>query len=250
VPIQRCPLCLQVKEVVSSHLMPRSLYKKSRGPGKKGNQDPLTVDASGKRPSSYQVEDHLLCPSCEDRFNRNGEHYVMQLLTTREGRFPLLEMLQKVTTSMVTSEWTGYATADTPNIDREKIAYFAISVFWRASIHIWKLENAEEVKIDLGKKYNEEIRRYLLGETPIPLRAALTVVVCTDARNQSTFFMPAENQKTRDRSVGFGARGMIFMFRIGKTMAPYQRRLSMINNQEGLITAYDCTKHSIWHLAS
>jgi hypothetical protein len=38
-PIGVCKLCLLTKDLKDSHLMPRSLYKRSRGSGKQGNQD-------------------------------------------------------------------------------------------------------------------------------------------------------------------------------------------------------------------
>ena len=37
-PIGICKLCLLTKDLKDSHLMPRSLYKRSRGSDKKGNQ--------------------------------------------------------------------------------------------------------------------------------------------------------------------------------------------------------------------
>jgi hypothetical protein len=180
--------------------------------------------------------------------SENGEDYTMRLVTKRDGKFPLLEKLNRVLTELKTSEWTAYSAADTPDIDREKIAYFAISVLWRASVHSWKQENGKTVSIDLGRRYNEEIRNYLLSATPIPKNASLAVTICTDALNQTTFFNPSENQKVRDGSVGFLARGINFMFRISRTLAPWQRRNSMINNPNGWIFTYDCKKHSTWRL--
>jgi hypothetical protein len=38
-PIGICKLCLLTKDLKDSHLMPRSLYKRSRGSDKKGNQE-------------------------------------------------------------------------------------------------------------------------------------------------------------------------------------------------------------------
>jgi hypothetical protein len=243
-----CKLCLTDKELQESHLMPRSLYKKARGSGGRGNQDPHVVTAKGRRPTSHQVTDHVLCRECEDRFNKNGEDYVMRLVTKQNGQFPLLDMLNKVGPQQSGNGWVAYSAAGTPDIDRDKIAYFAISVFWRASVHTWEQESGELVSIDLGKKYNGEIRKYLMGETTIPKRAVLSAIVCTDPESQISFFVPSENQKVRDRTVGFGARGLMFFLRVSKTHALWQQRLSMINNQHGWISAYDCLKRGMWQL--
>ena len=126
--------------------------------------------------------------------------------------------------------------ADTPAIDRNKIAYFGISVFWRASIHTWELEGGKRVKIDLGPKYNEELRQYLMGLTAVPKNVSLQLVVCSDALNRGLFFAPAENQKIKDCTFIFFARGMQFYFRISNTLKDFERRLSIVNTAERWIT--------------
>jgi len=133
-------------------------------------------------------------------------------------------------------------------VDRAKIAYFALSLFWRASVHTWVAHDGERVRIDLGRKYNEEIRRYLLGETPIPKNAALLVAVCTDAVSQKTFFMPSENTKVRDRSFGVMVRGLFLLFRITKTPPGWHVRLSMINGPHEWISVWDCFAREVWSL--
>jgi hypothetical protein len=245
-----CKLCMLEMNLQDSHLMPRSLYKKARGSGTRGNQDPHVVTVRGRKPSSHQVTDYVLCRECEHRFNKNGEDYVMRLVTQQNGRFPLLEILNKIPPQQSGRNFAAYSAAGTPDIDRDKIAYFALSVFWRASVHTWEQESGEMVSIDLGKKYNEEIRRYLLGETAIPKHAALTVAVCTDTESQISFFVPRENRKVKDRSVGFGARGLFFMLRMSKTNAPWQQRLSMINNQHRWISLWDCLERGVWRLGT
>lgn len=162
-PMGICKLCLEDKDLQNSHLMPRALYVKSRGPGKKGNQDPFVVTVEGGKQSSFQTKDYVLCRECEQRFSKNGEDYVMRIVTDREGRFPFLEMLNNAPTRTIGKDWIHYTVTDTPDIDRDKLAYFALSVLWRASVHIWEQESGKPVSIDLGKKYNEQVRRYLLG---------------------------------------------------------------------------------------
>jgi len=228
--------------------MPRSLYKKARSSGRKGNQDPLVVTTTGSRRSSHQITDYVLCHDCEERFNKNGENYVMTIVTRQDLRFPLLEMLSAIPPKQRGAGWVAYSAADTPTIDREKLAYFAISVFWRASVHTWEQENGKLVSIDLGKKYNEEIRKYLMGETAIPKAAVMSIAVCTDRESHRSFFMPSTNRKTKDGTVGFGARGLMFFLRVSNRHAPWQERISMINNPNGWIAAYDCVKNEMWRL--
>jgi hypothetical protein len=216
----KCKLCLHDKELQGSHLMPRALYRMARGSGSKGNQDPHVLTAKENKSTSYQLRDYVLCRQCEQLFSENGEVYVMRLVTKRNGQFPLLDMLNAIPTQLKMPKWTAYSAADTPAIDRAKIAYFAISVFWRASVHTWEQESGEKARINLGKKYNEEIRRYLLGEVPVPKNATLLVAVCTDEISQKTFYVPEENEKVKDCSVGFLARGLFFLLRITNKPAP------------------------------
>jgi len=67
-----------------------------------------------------------------------------------------------------------FAVTSAPAIDVGKLAYFAISVFWRASIHRWNLQDHSLGDIDLGK-YNEVFRQFLLGTTKFPDDAAILI---------------------------------------------------------------------------
>lgn len=246
--VGKCKLCLLEKELQHSHLMPRALYRMARGSGSRGNQDPHVLNAEGRKPSSHQIRDYVLCHDCEQVFSRNGEDYVMRLVTKRDGQFPLLETLTATPTPLRGKKWTAYTILQTPSIDRAKIAYFALSLFWRASIHTWVQASGETTRIDLGKKYNEEIRQFLLGETPIPKNANLLVAVCTDEESQKTFFVPSENQKVKDRSFGVLIRGIHFQFRITRTPAPWQARLSMVNTPHEPISVWNCFEQGVWRL--
>lgn len=245
-PTGICKLCLLTKDLKDSHLMPRSLYKKSRGSGPRGNQDPLLVTKDATKQSSYQITDYVFCGDCEQRLNVNGEDYVLRLVAKQNLDFPLLDLLQAAPVTVKHAHGDTYSAADTQAIDRDKIAYFGISVFWRASIHTWELEDGEKVKIDLGPKYNEELRQYLMGQTPVPKNASLQLIVCSDPLNRGLFFAPAENQKVKDRTFAFVARGMQLFFRVSNTLQDFEKRLSILNSAERFITVKDCGKHPIW----
>ena len=243
-------LCCTAKDLQASHLVPKALYRMARTSGRRGNQDPVLVTAQGSKRSSHQITDYVFCRDCEQRLSRNGEEYVMGLVTRQNGRFPLLETLQKKQPTVAGPDWQAYSTSDTPSIDRAMIAYFASSVVWRASIHTWQQQSGKTIRIDLGARYNEEVRRYLMGESGIPKNAALQVIVCSDETNQRTFFPPYENQRVKDRSVIFLARGILFFFRISNTLAGFQRRLSIVNNANGWITIRNCRHRQIWSVAT
>ena len=221
----------------------------ARGSGTEGNQDPVTFQRRQQKQSSFQVRDYVFCRECEQLFSKNGEDYVMRLVTKKDGTFPLLNTLNAIPTDMARTKWRAYSERQTPDLDREKIAYFASSIFWRASVHTWKMEDGEEIRLDLGKRYNEELQRYLLGETGIPRNATLMVAACVDEVSQITFFPPKENVKVKDRSVGVLIRGMFFLFRITNTPPPWQKRLSMINSPNRWISVWNCFEQNVWYLS-
>jgi len=84
-------MCLRESELQRSHLMAKSLYKKTMS-GDPKQPHPLMGTKHGTKPSSYQVQDYVFCSDCEQRFSKYGEDYMMRLVTTK-GRFPLLEKL-------------------------------------------------------------------------------------------------------------------------------------------------------------
>ena len=242
-----CKLCLLDKELQDSHLMPRSLYKKSRNPLLK-NSDPLVVTVDGAKQSSYQLTDYVFCRDCEQLFSTHGENYVMPLVEAN-GKFKLLEDLQKAPADVVTTTVNGYSVAHTPGIDRDKIAYFAASVFWRASVHLWRYRDSSTTTIDMGKRYNEEFRQYLLGNAPFPQNATLTTVVCTDPFSQIRFFMPGENVKSKQHVHIVMARGLTFFLGVGRDIPAFLSRYCIVHSPERWIVTRDCSKpHPIWEL--
>jgi hypothetical protein len=243
----KCALCLLQKDLQKSHLLPRSLYKKVRTTGRKNN-DPFLITTERRRSTSHQFQDYLLCKDCEHRFNVGGEKYVMELALVK-GRVPLLEMLQKSGTPIKTIDWESYSVKTTPQVDRDKLAYFALSVFWRASVHTWENEDGSSTRIQLGCRYNEELRQYLMGLAPMPSSGYLKVSVCTDALHQNMFFAPAPAANKKLRMPGFMACGIDFRFAIGGSVPAPLKRLSMLHTPDQWISVYDCSKHKTWSLA-
>jgi hypothetical protein len=68
-----------------------------------------------------------------------------------------------------------FAADPTSAVDVGKLVYFAASVFWRASIHSWKLQGQRLEEIELGKTYTEQFRGYLLGIAGFPTDAAILI---------------------------------------------------------------------------
>lgn len=80
---------------------------------------------------------------------------------------------------------------------RDDLAYFALSVFWRAAIHRWPdpEDPTRTIKIELGPSNTELLRRYLLGEAALPPTVNLTFYVLTDRLSQAAIYLPGRTSK-------------------------------------------------------
>jgi hypothetical protein len=241
-----CKLCFCERDLRRSHLMARSLYKKSGSDDPK-QPHPLVRTAKGTKPSSHQVQDYVFCHGCEQRFGKEGEDYMMRLVVTRDGRFPVLEMLERGG-GLKGPHWTAYSINDSPAIKRDNIAYFVASVFYRASVHEWKQDDGKIISINLGAENNETLRQYLLGNTGFPANAWIAVFVCTDVESRGMFVMPGANVK-EDRVWLVVMRGFIFMFAMGRDEPGYISRQCIMNSPQRWITVRDCSyPHKIWNM--
>lgn len=232
-----CKLCLQTRELRHSHLLPKALYRMSRWKGEK-NPNPLLLSAEGAVQTSLQVKDYVLCSECEQRFNREGERYAMSQVQ-RGGKFPLLAALSAVSPSKASGGFAWYHRSVTPGIDREKLAYFALSVFWRASVHVWHNPEKMDPPIRLGS-FEEPIRKYLLGETGFPDEIVLMLFVCTDSFSQNVFYEPNRGNDLDPTTWTFEARGLNF-FLSGKSGKPPRFwEACLVKGPNQMIVARDC----------
>jgi hypothetical protein len=92
--------------------------------------------------------------------------------------FPVLDALSAQTPRLVDGGTKLYAGAKVKSLDMDKIVYFAVSVFWRGAVHQWTSSLRSEAPDVHLCAYEEPIRQFLLGTSPLPDDVALTVFVC------------------------------------------------------------------------
>ena len=217
--------------------MPKSLYKKTRWEGAP-NPNPLLLTTKVSIQVSDQTADYLLCADCEQRFSQRGERYAMSLVDA-QGKFPLLDILNATTPTRDRGFAKLYDTAATPTVDRAKLAYFALSIFWRASVHHWKTPGEPSQQIRLGP-YRESIRRYLLDESSFPEEIALLTVVCTDDGARNSFFSPTRSKTGISTTHSFNARGIMFFLEAGKGMDATLKQLCIVQGSSQWIWSRCC----------
>jgi hypothetical protein len=228
---------LLTKDLQNSHLMPASLYKKTRTPAAR-NPNPTVITGKRTVQTSHQITDYLLCKECELRFSQKGEDYVMtQVATPRE--FRLLDTLRSVAPTKTAAGFDWYDDATVPGIDRDKLVYFSLSVFWRAAAHRWERRGEDPISIDLGL-YEEELRKYLNGETSLPVNVVSQLVVCTDKLSQDLFYPPSKGRKKEDTTYTFQARGLNFFMTVGNRIPGTMRQMCLLTGANKWIVARNC----------
>jgi hypothetical protein len=213
-----------------SHLVPAAAFKILLAQGSK-NRHPIMFGDATAFSSAGQVRDYLLCRDCEELFNRNGEDWVMASCY-RNKTFALRDALHKATPKYQTQGVTVYAASQIPGVNCPALIYFALSVFWRAAAHIWKL-GSNSYHNDLGP-YEEPIRLFLLGAR-FPENVSLsTRVSCLDSLHER-LLLPFSERGNGYHMHCFGIPGIVFTLLVGKRIPPAFYRLSTAPNVEVIL---------------
>jgi hypothetical protein len=141
------------------------------------NHDPIVATPQVQGSTSKQVKAHRFCSDCENRLNKRGEEWVLRSCWRADDEFQLREALERCGALAKTSDGMSYATASSPDIDADKLDFFAISVFWRAALESWPAVFGHvPTRLELGE-YEESLRLFLVDLAPFPRHAVLTVFV-------------------------------------------------------------------------
>jgi hypothetical protein len=107
-----------------------------------------------------------------------------------------------------------YAGNGIPELQVEKLIYFAMSVFWRAGAHVWR-RNGQELHIELGP-FLEPTRRFLLGEDRFPARTGLAIRVSGLSKMLETAHLPESQRENGYHAHGFSIPGLAFLLTTGQ----------------------------------
>jgi hypothetical protein len=210
-PIQKCPMCLETKNVVSSHLYPAALYAYCRNPD---GESPMQVAGGTVMQTDKQVEDYLLCLKCEGILNKGGETWVNPKLATIQKAFPLYELLMKGPAAYMDDKGGVYYAALNPEIEVERLVHFAMGIFWKAAVHTWTF-GRDTVRIELGP-YAEPIRLWLRGEGPYPKNMNLALAVARPENALVILTGPVKQSTKRWQSFSLQVPGLLFTLHVGK----------------------------------
>jgi hypothetical protein len=161
-----CRLCrAQSIELQDSHIVPRWAYKRLHAD--RGNPTPVMLGGGIAIQRPKQYSEYLLCRPCEERFGDN-ENSVSRVLCQADGHAPYKDLVGDVVAS---DSATPLRAALPGRLNLQELLYFAASVIWRASVST-VIENC-----NLGPRYNDEFRHYLLGSGAFPCNAACVLTL-------------------------------------------------------------------------
>jgi len=217
-PIQKCPMCLQMKKVVSSHLHPAALYAYCRNAD---DESPMRVGDGVVFQTDRQLQAYLLCLDCEDILNKGGETWVNPKLATIQKTFPLYDILMKRPAALEDETGGVYFASENPEIDVEKLTHCAMGIFWKASVHSWKAKERNPL-IQLGP-YSDKFRIWLRGESDFPKNVCLGVLLARPERALIVLGGPTERKSKRWRTFTLNVPGIVFTLSVGKLIEPEMR---------------------------
>jgi hypothetical protein len=163
-------------------------------------------------------------------------------LVADNRHFPLLELLAKNQPNHHLDNGFDCYSSTELGLDRDKIVYFGLSVFWRASVHRWRLQDGQQVTIDLGRQYSEALRLYLLG-APVPKNITMMLIVCSDRLSQRSFLTPsAAGKQAGVWNYQFAGCGLMFWLSVGNLTTHDNRSVCFIVSPQHWIFRTNCQK--------
>lgn len=225
-PVGKCALCLKTRELRESHFLPAGFYRIIRE-GETLNENPVLVNKTAALLSSAQARAHLLCSECEGRFNKGGEDWVLKNCWRSPTNFPLHSALTAVEAFLDDKGFRAYEGKKAPGVESDKLAYFGASIFWRASVHDWRVGKDKEQRLSLGP-YQNALRLYLLGDSGMPDGVVLLVTLSKaldDLYNRVAVMPWFFNRMPEYRSYKFIVTGLTFQMLFGMMIPKPLRRI-------------------------
>jgi len=213
-----CRLCKQTSDLRRSHILPAGFYRRMLDRGSV-NPNPIHISEGATIQSSRQVTEDLLCRACEQRFNESGERWV--LANCYDGKkFPLRDLIQKHAPLYTGQIVTTYSARNILGSNIYRLTYFAASIFWRASVH-GRMTRTGDRSVQLGPRYEEEFRRYLLVHSAFPNNSALVLTVSAAAKPIAAMNYPTvmAHHPIGCHANRFVAHGIYFDLLVGKAAA-------------------------------
>jgi hypothetical protein len=159
------------------------------------------------------------------------------------NEFPLLNRLRLAHQDYTFREALVFS-GSAVGVDTHQLAYFGLSVIWRAAVHTWRTPFGEQSqKIDLAPA-EEPIRKFLHQEAPSLANITLMATVCTDTGSIGSFYLPSRVTGIPDAGVAFLVLGIHFLLLI-EPSNPVVREFCCLNSSRKCIFLRSCEKKTV-----
>ena len=230
-----CALCLKHRKLCKSHYLGRVLHTLSSDP----DNHPVVMTPKLIKATPRQLWAHLLCEDCEALLNERGEKPV-QALFNGASTFTLLNRMNVALAAHSEKSYESYS-GSAMGIETEPLAYYALSILWKGSVHKWTTLDGQESSIDIGK-YQEPIRKYLHGEAGFPDGVYVNVSACTDVGSQGMTYAPSLLANTPFPMYSLLVRGIWFHIITTDTPPSGLDDLCCVRSARNLLFKADCSK--------
>lgn len=218
---RRCALCQSPAPLQLSHLIARGFYKYARTYEGEECETLVSVHGGMAQFDSRQISGYLLCRQCEGLFNDGGEKPVLKACDRSN---PLKSIEDRVLALPRLDVLNGIEFYDASRLGpiRGQLVYFAVSVVWRWSVGYELWPDHSSVRHPLGP-YEGHLRRFLMGEEPLPSSVHVDVQVIHTYSNAGMLGTPFGQTKGSPRAYTFWVPGIRFTVYIGKVLPPVIR---------------------------
>jgi hypothetical protein len=240
-----CALFHQHRVLQKSHFLPKAIYRLLRG--EKGpDLHPSIISGTSVWQSSSQAAAYLLCVDCEQRFHANGEDWTLRNCYRAEQGFTLREILFRADPVYAEDNVRVFFAKHQPEVDTSKLVFFAVSVFWRASVGSWMVDSTPVEPLELGAAYKERLRLFLLGLSGFPDDVALrTEIVPEHEPSLTTICFPYGGRMKDYHHYSFTIPGITFDLLLGQRIPSEARRYCTAKSNEGTILYTGRTLHPL-----
>ena len=242
--VDKCKLCAVVKELCDSHYLPKRLYAFLRATQLK-NPNPVMEVGGELRQLSIQYRGHVFCETCEGLFSKHGEKWVLANIPHEyDAVFPLQDAINLLTPVFKGNDLVLCDVNGLSAFDLKQLAYFGMSIFWRAAVHEWKTTTGLVApKVELGA-LEEPIRKFLLGDGPLPddTKMVLTIDVWPYKKILQVAYPPCVAHLQGCQRYWFYIPGLFFSLFLGSNIP---RHLPLRNAAKGIIAVDTAAANSV-----
>ncbi len=225
-----CSLCKDNKPV-DSHLLPKATYQIVVNTSKSNN--PVLIKADKVVQTSAQVRSSFLCSTCEGQLNKYGENHVLRYTYKKAGNFKLQEILNKLTPEYEIDNALVYSGNKIPNIKIDHFVHFASRIFWKASVGKWYFLKQPLKNNQLGNKYEEQLGKFLKGDSSFPENMVLTMFISNDNEPFPIIIFPEHEKRDGFFQHRFYIPGIEFVLWVGNLIPKSIKEISISHTSGG-----------------